>query len=497
MIAHTLVHSGERVLMIERGAWVPRGAHNWDAEATLELTPFYSHEAPYRVWKGRRCEPTGFTMCVGGPSVFYGGVSLRFREADFEPDPGIVQGSGARWPFGYSELEPYYARAEQILKVAGDEGADPTEPRRSSPYPQPAARLSETPARIADAARGLGLHPFRLPVAINYAPADGRGRCIGCPTCDTFACAIEAKNDLATVLLKDLVRKGLHIADRTVARRLLTDSRRVVGVECLDRPTGEVYELRAERFVLSAGGLGSPHLILASGLDRFNSAGDVVGHYLMRHCSAIVFGIFPRRMGPIPFHKQLGLHDFYFGHPWVHKPRGKLGALQQMQTPPQALIRRHARGPRGRIGESLALNCIGLLALAEDQPQAANGVAVDASDLDAFGLPRLVIRHRHSLRDRAARRSLIRQARRILRRAGAVWFHVHAIDTFSHALGTVRMGSDPRTAPLDPNGRFNGLHNLFVADGSVLPTSAAVNPSLTIAANALRVGSYLVHGDNG
>jgi choline dehydrogenase-like flavoprotein len=136
MTAQVLVEAGMKVLMIERGDWVDRGPHNWGPYGTGEATPFYSKESPYRVLAGGRDYVAGAYNCVGGPSVFYGGVSMRMRKEDFESDPDIVGDSGASWPFGYEELEPFYARAEQILNVAGDAGRDPTEPRRSSSYPQ-------------------------------------------------------------------------------------------------------------------------------------------------------------------------------------------------------------------------------------------------------------------------------------------------------------------------------------------------------------------------
>ena len=149
MAAHELVAAGLDVLMLERGDWVPRGPHNWDDTGSVDLTPFYSHEAPYRVAAGGNGPSLGSYSCVGGPSVFYGGVSIRFREDDFVADPDIVGDSGAAWPYDYAELEPWYARAENLLGVAGEADEDPTEPRRSTPYPQDPGALSDTSARIA------------------------------------------------------------------------------------------------------------------------------------------------------------------------------------------------------------------------------------------------------------------------------------------------------------------------------------------------------------
>jgi len=146
MAARVLVHAGWRVLLLERGGWVVRGPQNWAQENVGELTGHYSREAPYRQLRGGR--DLGAYFCVGGPSVFYGGVSLRFREKDFEPDREIVGDSGARWPLGYAELEAYYTSAERILGVSGAAGEDPTEPARSEPYPHPAADLAPVTQRL-------------------------------------------------------------------------------------------------------------------------------------------------------------------------------------------------------------------------------------------------------------------------------------------------------------------------------------------------------------
>lgn len=550
MLARQLVAAGLDVLMLERGDWVERGVHNWAPGASVELTPHYSLETPYRVQGGRSEEVVGLYSCVGGPSVFYGGVSLRLRERDFESDPSILDGSGARWPLSYSDLEPWYRRAEAILDVVGEAGADPTEPPRSAPYPHPAPELSGTSRMIAGAARRLGLTPFHLPLAIRFgtgngcgngagdagaggdtglgsaavgaetagpargaetaSPAPGAGRatratarpdgrangvpatCIRCTTCDTFACAIGAKNDLATAVLPDLLERGLELRPNTVAVRLEREGRRLVAVRCVDRLTGRRLRFRARRFVLSAGALGSPHLLLASGLEEANPAGDAVGRYLMRHRNAIVFGIFPDVTDPVgEFHKQIGIHDFYFGDQDAAAPAGKLGAIQQVQTPPVELIRENLPGPLGYFLHPRTDYLTGLLVMAEDQPRPSNRIAVDPRRRDRFGLPSAVIAHRYTRRDRAAADALTRRAKEVLREAGAMLFYVHRIETFSHAVGTVRMGDDPGSAPLDVDCRFRGIENLRVVDGSVMPTSGGLNPSLTISAIALRVGAEM------
>lgn len=490
-VAHSLVAAGRSVLMLERGDWVPRGPENWRAESAGMLTAHYSRESPIVAHTDRGTAEHGGYFLVGGPSVFYGGVSLRFREADFAPPAELTDGSGAAWPIGYPDLEPWYALAEQLMGIAGAAGEDPTEPPRSGPYPHPPGRLATISMRLATAARSLGLHPFRLPLAINYL-GTGRNACVACTTCDGFACAISAKNDLATTILPDLIGRGLTLRPGVVVTRLVEEGGRIVAVEGIDRATGERQHWSAGEVILAAGALASPQLLLASGLDRLNPAGDVIGRYLQRHRNGIVFGLFASRPDPIgEFHKQLGIHDYYFGDPGGSLGLERLGSLQQLVTPPIGLVRAGVPALVGAIAGPLVGRLTGLLVIAEDQPQAANRVTLDPGRPDRFGVPAAVIHHSYSARDVAAERFLRRAARRILRRAGALFFYHHPIDTFSHAAGTVRMGTDARTAPLDADCRFRGITNLSVVDASVMPTSAAVNPSLTILANALRVGARL------
>ncbi len=509
MAAWPSVMAGKRVLMIERGDWVPRGPHNRGADGFFTLTPAYSSEAPYRVLEGGDGDTLGTIACVGGASVFFGGVSLRLRERDFDADPEIVGQSGAAWPYSYRDLEPFYSRAEQLLGVAGAAGQDPTEPWRSIAYPQPAPPLAAMSNRIAGAARSLGLRPFPLPLAINYQATAERQACIACNTCDGFACAFHAKNDLSATI-PDLQRRGLQLETNTMTVRLLADGRRITKVICVDRRTLAPRQFEGRTVVVAAGALATPHLLLASGLDRLNPAPDAVGGYLMRHCNAILMGYFLRKPAPRDeFHKHIGIHDYYYGHPSIATPPGKLGCLQQFGTPQAdyvlgqagGWIARHTTGWRNTAARTIAQTMLpgivgrisGMIAIAEDRPSIENRVALAAGPPNRFGMPQATIRHRYDQRDRAARDALVGAARRILRAAGAmpVTFR-YDIPTFSHAVGTVRLGVDPVRSPLDERGAFRGVDNLYVSDGSALPRSGGVNPSLTIAANALRTGTHIL-----
>lgn len=481
MAALPLVTEGQRVLMLERGGWVARGPQNWTDDGVGLRTAHYSMESAYDVAAGARHYRAGSWNCVGGQSVFYGGASYRFRESDFTSNAEVLGDSGAEWPFSYDDIEPYYEQAERLLGVAGEPGTDRTEPHRRTLLQELPDALS-TPARaIAGAATRLGLAPTRIPLAISYAGADERRACIRCGTCDGYACAAEAKNDLATGIIPRLVGAGMSLRANTVCVRLVRERSRIVAVEFVDRVTGERGRLSARNIVLAAGTLATPHLLLSSNLAQVNPAAGAVGRYLTRHRNVAVFGVFVRQPNPArTFDKQIAIFDFY----------DEGGSIQQI-TPPLGLVRAYLPPIVRRAGARLVAHSLGLMAMAEDEPRQENGVTVDQRRADRFGLPRLVVRHGYTRRDRKVSAFLVGQAKRVLREAGGHFCWTHAVETFTHALGTVRMGIDERRSPLDGTGRYRGLDNLFVVDGSAIPRSAGVNPSLTIAANALRVGRLL------
>ncbi len=496
MSALRLAEAGLRVLVLERGRWVDRDDSAWDPRAIL-IDQKYRSRSPYEAdrWRGRGLVYPN--EVVGGDSVFYGAASFRMRTQDFHMaswlnNGGLQEPAYVDWPIGYEELEPFYAEAERLLAVAGVAGEDPTEPPRQGDYPQPPIEYGTLARRIAAAARELGLRPFPIPLAINFHGVDGRPQCQRCTTCDLFPCRVGAKNDLSVTVLPQAVKAGAVVWDRVVARRLLVSGGRVHGVDCADADTGESFSVRCGAAVVSCGAIGSARLLLASGLGAVEPNGAWVGRNLMRHCSGIVIGIFPDRTNPEQkFHKQVAVTDFYFGHPEGRPPRRPWGMIQALQVAPPEYIASQLVAPFGQIGALTTGHHMYLICIAEDLPNPDNRVELDPSTEDAYGMPIARVFHHYARRDLQARRGLYREAARILRKAGALIRIRKPIHTFSHAVGTCRFGDDPRHSALDPYCRFFGVSNLFVVDGSFMPTSGGVNPSLTIAANGLRVGRHI------
>ncbi len=491
MAAKKIVDAGLRVIILERGDWVKRGPHNWANNASVDMTPQYDKSLPYEILMGGNKPRMGVYAAVGGPSLFYGGVSFRFRENDFRPPNDIVADSGAEWPISYDTLETFYSEAESLLNIAGDDRADPTAPRRSTDYPQKPPHYADISQKIITAASSIGCHPFHLPLAINYDDST-RPLCQLCITCDTFACAIKAKNDLDVMMLRGMSEGQLQIIPNAVVGHIEQSNGRFTSLSYYDKISGHYKKITAKTCIVSAGALASPHIILNSELDRVNPAGKHIGRYLMRHANTIIFGIFPSAPDKQKrFHKELAILDYYFGHESIEFPKNKIGSLQQVPTPPPGLVQNEVPkiiGPIARNGISLLT---GLLAIAEDQPQFSNYITIDKTRKERYNMSPALVSHAYSKRDLCAVKELVKVGKRIMKKSGALLSYVHDIRTFSHSAGTIRMGINPQTSPLDADCRFRGVDNLYIVDASFMPTSAAVNPSLTISANALRVGEII------
>ena len=483
--ALALTEAGLRVVLLERGRPARRDDGDWDPRRML-LGDRYRGSSPVQVrqYGARRPAPLRPLEMLGGNSVVYGGASLRLRETDLD-----------RWPVSYEELEPHYTRAEALLDVHGEAGADPCEPPRSAAYPRAPVPCTEPALRLRDAAGRLGWRPFPIPLALNFSD-ETRPRCILCNTCDGFPCKIEAKNDLAVTVLRRAAELGLEIRAGLAALRLRLEGGGAAAVECVDVETGEGHEIEAERFVVAAGALQSPALLLRSGLGGVATpGGQWVGRRLMRHCNAVVAGLFRAPTNPRQvFHKQLCFTEFY------EDLRAELGTatgtVQDIYTPAAEVIRRHAPPGLKRLAGWMSAYMQNLLCVAEDDPRPENRVTL-SGDTDRFGARVPRVDHEYTADDLRRRDHLVTRARRLLRAAGAWTTRVYEIDTFSHGVGSAAMADSPDDGALDPRCRLWGVDNLWVVDGSCFPASGGVNPSLTIAANALRVAPAIAAAERG
>ena len=474
LVAHALLNEGRSVLVLERGRWPYRDSEDWDQNRIL-LEQRYKGRVPIlvRQYGAQNYSEMYSNEVVGGKSVFYGGASLRLRENDFE-----------KWPFSYDEFAGYYEQAETLLGVHGYAGSDPCEPPGILSYPFEPIDLTAPAQRIQKAGKNLGLRPFSIPLAINFNDSK-RPQCQRCNTCDGFPCQIEAKNDVATTFLKGVRSGALTVKTNTIVERIHIKDKRASAVEYLDKKDGIRSVVEGNVIVLAAGAIQSPAL-----LKRSEVRHPLIGRFLMRHCNAVCSYVFPFLTNPDEvFHKQLCFSDFYedmrdeFGT--------AVGVIQDIYTPSAEVISHHAPVGVSWVAGRLASRMQNLLCIAEDDGQISNKVSLSQRK-DVFGMPLVQIEHEYSHSDMRRRNYLVKNARRILRKAGGLLSYTYPIDSFSHAVGTLRSGTTSENGVLDSQCRVWSVDNLFVVDGSFMPSSGGVNPSLTIAANALRVANHII-----
>ena len=479
-IAQALSDTSARILIVERGNFVPQEDENWDPEAVWKDLRYRAREQ----WLDERGrEFTPYTHYgVGGNTKFWGSVLYRLRREDFEAVEHI-DGLSPAWPIDYDTLAPYYDRAERLYHVRGADGQDPTEPARA-PYPYQAVPHAPEMAVIVEKLRGQGLHPSPLPLGLlRIGEDDG---CILCNTCNSFVCKLHAKSEADVCCVRPAVeRANVTLWTNATAERLLTNPSgcRIDSVDV--RRDGEVVRVHAPLVIVSCGAVNSAALLLRSATDKHpaglaNSSG-LVGARYMAHLATMMQGFHPLRKNSTVFQKTVAINDFYLRGPDSSYPLGQIqsqgrthGVMAQTVVPWIPLWAYEAWVSRG----------VDWLVMSEDLPAASNRVTI---------APDGRIRLHYRPNNLKAHRRLVAETRRILRRLGywLVVTHSHGSTNTTHQCGTLCFGTDSRSSVLDPFCRTHDVENLFVVDASFFPSSAAVNPGLTIAAQALRVADHI------
>lgn len=469
--AYACARAGKSVILVERGrTTAPPSQDEWSTlidKAPYDDRPVEVNGALKRLYMGG---------VPGGGTAVFGGALLRPSRDDFHPGRHYGHRLGREvwdWPIGYDDLEPHYAEAEQLLGVAGGADEDYGPLPRPAAYPHAPLPLYPVNGRLMTAARRRGLKPFRLPLAIDPT------RCLRCGACAGYVCPTGARGST------------LHLLDRAAAAgfrlRVLTGVEvealvrdgggRVAGVRLRDRATGQATIVHARRYALAAGAVHSPALLLRSGI-----TGEHVGRNYMPHLSPITVGLFPTPTeAEDAFVKQVGFTDFYFG---TRNAPHKMGLVSSLPVPgPYLTAKMTPRFLPHRFIHFLRRRMLPLAGIVEDLPDPTNRVT-----LGPDGRPQL--RHRFGKYDRYRGKHLGREMARILKQAGAVVAvrkKFASDEHVAHQCGTLRFGTDPAHAVLDRDCRVFGHPNVFVVDGSFMPTSLGVGPALTIMANALRV----------
>jgi choline dehydrogenase-like flavoprotein len=495
-LARHLAPSGKRVLLLERGDWLPREPENWLAQDVFVDNRYVSAETWYDE-RGEAFQPQVHYF-VGGATKLYGAALYRLRAEDFG-ELRHHDGLSPAWPISYDELEPYYTLAEQRYEVHGAHGEDPTEPHASAPYPFPAVSHEPRIQQLADDLEAAGLHPFHAPCGIRLAEtAMPFSICVRCRNCDGFPCAVHGKSDADVLGVRPAIEhRNVSLLTGAQAVRLeTTGSGSAVTAVVVERD-GELERYSGDVVVLACGAANTAKLLLASATEQhpngLANGSDQVGRNYMFHNSQAVLAL-SREENPTVFQKTLGLNDFYFGSPEHDYPLGNIQMVGKSQAP----MFRGERPGETRLAphwslEKVAAHAIDFWLSTEDLPRPENRVTLDRDG-------RLTLGYRAT--NDVPKRELYAQLRSLLGKLRMEPDHLFGrfaymkndipVAGVAHQAGTCRFGADRATSVLDRDCRAHELDNLYVVDTSVFPSIGAVNPALTAMANALRVGDRLL-----
>ncbi|MFM8533177.1 MAG: GMC oxidoreductase [Acidimicrobiia bacterium] len=476
-IARELAPGSRRILIVERGDVIPQEEQNWNPTAVWKDLRYRTTET----WldaEGRSFVPYTH-YCVGGNTKFWGTVLFRLRPEDFK-ETKHLDGTSPAWPINYDTLAPFYDRAERMYDVRGEAGADPTEGPRG-PFPRPPVPHPRVVGDIVERLRQQGLHPFPLPLGL-------RDHCVLCNTCNSFPCKIHAKSDAEVCAVRPATANAnVTLWTNAFARRLITDStgRRIEAVEIVRNQ--RVETVSAPLVIVSCGAVNSAALLLKSSNTQHprglgNSSG-LVGRRYMAHLATMMQGFHPFRVNDTVFQKTVAINDFYWKGPKSPYPLGQIqsqgrthGVMAQTVVPQVPLWAYEAWVARG----------VDWLAMTEDLPKAENRVTVGNDGR---------IQLHYEPNNLRAHDRLVKEMKNLLRKLG-FWIvveHSHRTKNTTHQCGTLVFGTNPAESVLDIHCKAHDVDNLYVVDASFFPSSAAVNPGLTIVAQAIRVADHLKH----
>lgn len=499
-LAQRLAPTGKKILMLERGGYLPREQRNWDSKAVFVDGIYQTTDTWYGA-DGKTFQP-GLHRWVGGNSKLYGAALLRLREKDF----GEVRhhdGISPAWPLGYDVFEPYYTEAERLFHVHGLRGEDPLEPWASAPYAFPPVSHEPRIQELADGLTAQGLHPFHLPLGILLDEKDGKptqtSPCIRCDAFDGFPCILNAKADAQVICVDPTLKlhpDNFTLLTHALVTKLETDpsGRSISGVHVVRDGVAETYT--ADIVVVACGALSSALLLLASANDKhpkgLANGSDQVGRNYMRHNMSVMMAVL-RKPNHTQFQKTLALSDFYFGSPETEYP---LGLIQMCATSHADQIRGEA--PLSKLMqllpsmpfEVMATHSMDFWLQTEDLPNPDNRIYFDGDKIV------LALEESNAVEAKGLKHKL----HQILNASGETPLFVERslylgknipVGGTAHQAGTLRFGTDPKTSVLDLDCKAHEIDNLYVTDASFFPSIGAVNPTLTIIANALRVADRI------
>ncbi len=488
-LLNRLAPSGKRILVLERGPFLPREQDNWSYKGSFK---YYSSEVMFNK-DGGEIYP-GFSYHVGGNTKVYGAALFRLREKDFESFRHR-DGISPEWPIKYRDWENYYSQAEDLFQVHGKAGEDPTEPWRAKDYPFPPISHEPRIAEVFQTLKARGLKPYPAPMGVRLNEAAMHtSPCIRCATCDGYPCMVGAKSDADVLGVRPVMDKSnVTLLTEAKVLQLLTSAlgHEVSGV--VAEVKGEPTTFTGDIVVVACGAVNSAALLLRSANDRHprglaNSSSGLVGRNLMKHVLGSLIAVTNAKNNPSKFQKTMAINDFYWGEPGYAFPMGNIQLMGK--TVMDGLIGQEARYAPLTL-EEVAKCSVDWWLTTEDLPDARNQVRTDGD--------KIVIDYTENNSEPFAR--LNARWETILReidsasapKATTGYFQTKMpMHSLGHQVGTCKFGEDPATSVLDLNCRAHDVDNLYVVDGSFFVSSGAVNPTLTIVANALRVGDHLL-----
>lgn len=500
-MAAKLAETGKKILLLERGPFLTRERENWESEAVFGEGRYNATDTFYDL-DDKPFTP-GMHFFVGGNSKVYGAALFRLTPSDF----GEINHHGGvspAWPISYDDLEPYYVQAEHMYWVHGKHGEDPFAGHASRDYAYEPVKHAPRIQKLSDGLEKLGLHPFHLPIGVNLEQsADGSATpfsaCIRCDRVDGFPCLVGAKADSEVVAVRPALAAHPNLTLITGAKvdKLLTDAtgRTVTGVRAA-MDDGSARTFAGDLVVLSAGSIMSSALLLASANEKhpngLANSSDVVGRHYMRHNNEALM-VISKEPNPTQFQKTLSLNDFYGPGEDGELPMGNiqmLGKSDDWQIKGEA-PKLLSWAPNIAYGIA-ASHSLDFWLAAEDLPLADSRVTIRKD-----GSIKLAVQPDNNSE------ALVRLRRKFDSMLDKLEMHSESfsrslyphkdmdVSATAHQAGTVRFGTDPATSALDVNCKAHDLDNLYVVDGGFMPSIGAVNPTLTIIANAIRVSETI------
>ncbi|MDQ1648960.1 MAG: hypothetical protein QOG60_1017 [Frankiaceae bacterium] len=501
-LAHRLAPSGKRVLILERGGYLPRERDNWESSAVFVAGKYRAPE--FWLDKDGNEFPPEVNYYVGGNTKFYGAALFRLRPEDF----GVIQHHGGispAWPISYTDLEPYYTEAEHLYRVHGKHGEDPTEGEASADYKYPVVQHEPRIQQLNDDLEKLDLHPFHLPIGVDLEQ-DAAGRptrhsaCIRCDRVDGFPCLLGAKSDAQVICVDPALEyPNVTLVTGANVQRLETDaSGRTVNAVVAELSDGSTVTYRGSLVAVAAGAVNSAALLLRSANDRhpngLANGSDVVGRHYMRHNNLALMAV-SHEPNPTSFQKTLALNDWYHGADDWDYP---LGGIQMLGKSDAEQVRSGAPRWAAKAApempfEVIAHHAVDFWLCGEDLP-----LPESRATLGKDGQIQLTLNEKNNVE------GVKRLKRKLEGMLGHLGMKPHLLDhslylhktmpigATAHQAGTIRFGHDPDTSALDATCKAHELDNLYVVDTSFFPSIGAVNPSLTAIANAMRVGDHLL-----